>query len=552
MTGYLLLIILILAGIIFWLVRRQRKNEAPLADVAAPLPKNQRGCRGRLTGLQMRMTFSYVWITIVSILLIFVVVNVISVFVAKSDTFQDDIALVQATAQQYAKEVAQQAQGKALPGVFPYPLGDRLQNTSPDNYTDSQASNLLRYTNTVPYLSRLYPANQPISFALLIAPDRSILSSSYPARYAPGESASTLLPASSQFFQDALRGSTQSGTFDALEGTAIYAATSVRDKAGQPIGAIYVQVPLPTLNTSGLRSGFLNYFTFPLLLTLGLLILLAPLGGIFGFISTRGMVKRLKKLASATTLVADGDYQQRLRVGSRDELGQLEQQFNRMAEQLGASTTRQKELAEQNARLAERSRISRELHDAISQDLFSLSMLAGGLQSAMPADSPLQRQANILEQTTTTMIREMRALLLELRPTNLEQLGLREALEELATAYSTRLGIVVSTQLAPLRLEARLELALLRIAQEALSNAARHSNATEISLVLALEGEKVIFTLKDNGQGFQVDDEGQRHGLGLRLMEERVQELDGTLALLSTPGQGTTLEVHLPLEEETI
>ncbi|HEU5374700.1 MAG TPA: ATP-binding protein, partial [Ktedonobacteraceae bacterium] len=207
------------------------------------------------------------------------------------------------------------------------------------------------------------------------------------------------------------------------------------------------------------------------------------------------MVRRLKTLVSATTLVADGDYQQRLRVGSRDELGQLEQQFNRMAEQLGARAAREKVLIEENARLAERSHISREPHDAISQDLISLS--------------------------------------------------LSEALKELATAYSTHLGITVKTQLAPLHLEANLEHTLLRIAQEALSNAARHASASEITLTLALDRQTVTLALQDNGQGLQMDEENRRHGLGL--IEERAQELHGTLDLSSTPGQGTTLEVHFPL-----
>ena len=285
------------------------------------------------------------------------------------------------------------------------------------------------------------------------------------------------------------------------------------------------------------------------MIVLILLVVLAPFGGIFGFFSTRGLVRRLKMLADATTLVADGDYQQRLQVASKDEVGQLELQFNRMTEQLGESTTRQKTLAGENARLAERSRISRELHDAISQDLFSLSLLAGGLQCALPADSPLQQQVDILEQTTNNTIREMRALLLELRPTRLEQLSLTEALTELASAYRTRLSIRVNTDLVHLQLEARREHMLLRVAQEALANAARHANATEITLTLALEENVVLFCVRDNGRGFQASAESLRHGLGLRMMQERVQELHGTFELESIPDQGTDLQIFLPLEE---
>lgn len=556
MSGSLVLIFIFLAGVILWLSRR-KKSERPSSETPVAPPDAEKGGRRHFSGLQWRMTFSYVWITIASILLIFFVLSLVSVFlnaipVDRSDASQNHLAIVQTVARQYAKAVAQQAQGQALPAVFPYPLGERLQNSSADNYTDAQARYLITTTNAVPYLSRLYPASQPVSFALLVAPDMRILSSSYPARYTPGKSASVLLPERAQSLQNAVRNRAPSGTLVLPEGIMLYATAPVLNKLDLSVGAIYVQVPLTTLlpDTSVLRLP--TYVVSLLVLTGVLLLVLTPLGGIFGFISTRGMVRRLKTLASATTLVADGDYQQRLRVGSRDELGQLEQQFNRMAEQLGASAAREKTLAEENARLAERSRISRELHDAISQDLFSLSMLAGGLQSALPADSPLQHQASILEQTTTSMIREMRALLLELRPTSLETLSLSEALEELARAYSTRLDITVKTQIAPLHLETRLEHTLLCIAQEALSNTARHASASEISLILALEGQTVTLSLQDNGQGLQMDEENRRHGLGLRLMEERVQELHGTLNLSSIPDQGTTLEVHFPLNEETL
>jgi DNA-binding NarL/FixJ family response regulator len=126
-------------------------------------------------------------------------------------------------------------------------------------------------------------------------------------------------------------------------------------------------------------------------------------------------------------------------------------------------------LAEQNARLAERARISRELHDAISQDLFSLRMATGGLQTALaPCSQALELQPYIetLQEATTRMIREMRALLLELRPGQLEQLGLAAALEELAMAYRTRLSITVTTSFTPVQLDAKAEHALLRIAKE--------------------------------------------------------------------------------------
>jgi signal transduction histidine kinase len=283
------------------------------------------------------------------------------------------------------------------------------------------------------------------------------------------------------------------------------------------------------------------------------LLIAAPIGGLFGLITTRGLVRRLHTLVEASTSFANGDYTQRLQVRHPDEVGQLEQQFNRMAEQLVASIAQRQALAEQNARMQERSRISRDLHDAVSQNLFSLRTLIDGLQTAIGAGAgktSLQPRIALLEQTTNTMTREMRALLLEMRPPQLEGLTLAEALEALAEAYTSRLGIAVTTTIVPVVLSPTTEQTLLRIAQEALSNAARHANASLVTLSLAPGEQMACLTVTDNGRGVSLDEGGATHGLGLRLMQERVQELEGTFLLETAPGQGTRLEICVPQEEE--
>jgi signal transduction histidine kinase len=283
------------------------------------------------------------------------------------------------------------------------------------------------------------------------------------------------------------------------------------------------------------------------------LLIAAPIGGLFGLITTRDLVRRLHSLVRASTRFANGDYAQRLQVSRADEVGQLEQQFNRMAEQLVASIAQQQALAEQNARIQERARISRELHDAISQNLFSLRTLIDGLQEAIQAGAgaaDLQPHVAVLGQTTNTMTHEMRALLLEMRPPQLEGLQLAEALQSLADAYTSRLGIAVTTSIAPVVLNATTEQTLLRIAQEALSNAARHANATLMTLSLASQERVVCLTITDNGQGMSPGESGKAHGLGLRLMQERVQELRGSFLLDTTPGQGTRVQICVPQEEE--
>ncbi|MBA2284440.1 MAG: HAMP domain-containing protein [Ktedonobacteraceae bacterium] len=316
------------------------------------------------------------------------------------------------------------------------------------------------------------------------------------------------------------------------------------------VGQLRYTLSLTPPTSGGHLSALQDYPVEAGLVMLMVTLIIAPLvGGFFGTLATRDLLRRVHDLIRATKQVTEGDYMQRVSVTASDEIGQLEQQFNGMAEQLAESTTRQRELAGQKARLAERTRISRELHDAISQDLFSLSTITAGLQAALPTDSPLQSQATTLEQTARNMRREMRALLLELRPTRLEQLGLTESLQEMAAAYRTRLGIEVTTSIEPVSLPPEREEMLLRIAQESVSNAVRHGGARVITLVLKPATGKVELSITDDGSGFDLERSQESHGLGLRLMQERVQEAGGTLYLHTAPGEGTRISVQLWPEE---
>jgi NarL family two-component system sensor histidine kinase LiaS len=108
----------------------------------------------------------------------------------------------------------------------------------------------------------------------------------------------------------------------------------------------------------------------------------------------------------------------------------------------------------------------------------------------------------------------------------------------------------VTTSIAPVHLSATAEQTLLRITQEALSNAARHANASLIALSLTANDQMACLTIADNGRGMDPNVRGTTHGLGLRLMQERVQELQGTFVLESAPGRGARLEICVPQEGE--
>jgi signal transduction histidine kinase len=110
------------------------------------------------------------------------------------------------------------------------------------------------------------------------------------------------------------------------------------------------------------------------------------------------------------------------------------------------------------------------------------------------------------------------------------------------------LGITITTAIASMPLPSKVEHALLRITQEALSNAARHADANAIELSLQQCGQDVQLIIEDNGCGFAPEIPQTQHGLGLRSMRERVAELHGTFRLQTLPGQGTCIQIALPLE----
>jgi signal transduction histidine kinase len=316
------------------------------------------------------------------------------------------------------------------------------------------------------------------------------------------------------------------------------------------IGLAYEELPSPHPNTPVTASSKNKTQTTQSvtgLLTVGALILflLVPIGALFGLFSTGRLIRRIRRLAIGTEAMAEGDLRSRIPVAGGDEVGQLEQAFNTMAERLEQAIKAERDAAGLAARRAERTRIARELHDSISQDLFSASLVATGLRKALPSETKLWRQATSMEDTLERTRREMRAMLMELRPVALEDAGLAAALEEMCRAYETRLGIPITARINLSNLTPLVEHAVLRVVQEALGNAVRHGNPATIEVDVNGEGEKVTLTIREDGTGFDLDRVAERHGLGLELIRERVEELGGTVQEVTGPQQGTTVQVAL-------
>jgi signal transduction histidine kinase len=205
-------------------------------------------------------------------------------------------------------------------------------------------------------------------------------------------------------------------------------------------------------------------------------------------------------------------------------------------------------LAQDVAVLEERQRLSRELHDSVSQALYGI-VLGSKTARAMADRDPTQIIAPLdyVMSLAESGLAEMRALILELRPETLAQEGLVAVLQKQADAITARYRVQVTTELCdepdvPLPAKE----ALYRIAQEALHNTVKHAGATEVRLSLARGDDEIILAVEDNGKGFDASGSFPGH-LGLHSMRERVERLGGTLEIESTVGKGTTIPVRLPL-----
>ncbi len=206
------------------------------------------------------------------------------------------------------------------------------------------------------------------------------------------------------------------------------------------------------------------------------------------------------------------------------------------------------EKAEDVAIAAERNRLARELHDAVTQTLFSASLIADVLPRIWERDIE-QGQARLeeLRELTSGALAEMRTLLLELRPATLLESSLAELLTQLTRAFGGRSRLPVTLTVEGKRpLPPETQVALYRIAQEALNNTVKHANASQITLKLTFLPQTVQLSIQDNGRGFNLADV-RPHSLGLGIMRERAQKIEATITIDSQIGIGTIITVNCPL-----
>lgn len=196
----------------------------------------------------------------------------------------------------------------------------------------------------------------------------------------------------------------------------------------------------------------------------------------------------------------------------------------------------------------ERKSLSRELHDHVAQVLTALRMELGRIERGRsPDDKRLGAAVSECKQLVDKMFRTVRDLALGLRPSMLDDFGLRAALEWYVRDITRRYGVDVELNMDGdfETLPERHQTCVYRAIQEALTNCVRHAEARAIKVNVTGRGAGLDITVVDDGHGF--NPQGRRDGLGLRGLEERVKELGGAMAVTSAVGQGTRLTLHLPL-----
>jgi two-component system sensor histidine kinase UhpB len=248
---------------------------------------------------------------------------------------------------------------------------------------------------------------------------------------------------------------------------------------------------------------------------------------------------RLTRLMSSVDLLRPG---QRLPVSGGGEVAAVVRAFNEMLDRLeterGTSAARAL-----SAQEAERRRIAQELHDEVGQSL--TAVLLDLKRAADRAPGPLRADLRQTQETTRESLDEVRRIARRLRPGVLEDLGLLSALTALATEFSTHTELAVRRRFEPglPRLSDEAELVLYRVAQESLTNAARHAVARHVELALTRHADAVVLSVRDDGRGIG----HTREGAGIRGMHERALLVGARLSIESGPAGGTEVRLRVPV-----
>ncbi len=310
---------------------------------------------------------------------------------------------------------------------------------------------------------------------------------------------------------------------------AVFAAYS---PVGGPTGwGIVVQQDASEVQAPTLRTGIFIMIVW---------LILATAGTVGILIMTRSFTRPIMELTKTVQEIAQtGKLTKPSTEQRRDEVGQLSQSFNQMIERLQTTEGR---LA--TAAAEERNRLARDLHDAVSQTLFSASLIAEVLPRLWQRNPEEgSRRLEEVRQLTRGALAEMRTLLLELRPSALVEAELPHLLNQLGESINGRARVPVTVLVdGQCSFPTEVKVALYRIAQEALNNVAKHAGARQVKVNLLCELTKVTLKITDDGHGFDMT--GVPPGsFGLGIMHERAGDIGALISVQSKMGHGTEVVV---------
>lgn len=306
-----------------------------------------------------------------------------------------------------------------------------------------------------------------------------------------------------------------------------------------------------------------NRIWVSVLISIAVFLLSAILGLYFSYKKSQRLIDRLNEIHVGVTKLSRGSYEHRIADSETDEIGAISHDINELSEKVQKQVQSLQKLANEKASLAEkahtaatieeRQRLARDLHDAVSQQLFALNMMSSAALKLF--ESKPEAAKSQLEQVVELANKaqgEMRALLLHLRPVELSGESLSEGISGLVVELKQKSGVEIESEIKAIpKLSRAIEDHLFRLVQESLANALRHSRASKLTTKLHRSDGYLFFHLRDNGVGFDLSQQ-KKASYGLKTMQERCEEIGGTFSIKSAKNQGTTIDVRVPIQKEAI
>jgi two-component system, NarL family, sensor histidine kinase LiaS len=507
--------------------------------------------RKRFGGLYWRLTGSYFLVTLLAAIIVEIAVTLPSStreYQQANDTFKFIQMLEYQEAPLLAPFFTQHTPDASALHTALSQIDEQIDEHIAENFGGQQEPSLLFYLGLVDSKQQVLATDAPCAQA-------SATISEQVQNCTPQDPKQSLNDTFIAPIRATLEGDTRQAHWMAVSSRGILLAVPIRAESsggGPVVGALVAVIHLQgntSASSSSPSSGISQFLTifWSQLQANGLyfILLASVVGTITGLLITRNVTRRLRRITQAAEAWSNGDFAVAVDDPTRDEIGQLGQDLNGMAEQLHALVATQHRMAV----LGERQRWQRDLHDAVKQQLFAATMQIAAARACFATDTQ-QSYGHIIEaeHLAGQAQRELTTLIQAVQPNGLAGKPFAEVLDDLCQQWSRQAGIPMELQVeGQCDLPPDAEVALYRVVQEALANVQRHSAATHVAVRLHEVEEPVTLAVRDNGQGF--DPTVDTAGFGLRSMRERMADLGGDLVVASSR-EGTQITARLFRRQE--